>query len=105
MRKLASLSALLLIFCSIAFLAAPADALIPCDCEYCAGSPGGWCLEEWTGIRLRCYQYNELFCSGLSAPAQQDVSAGTEFFPLEFLGLPAADGRLSPLLPIAKPGC
>ncbi len=118
MRKLVSLGAVLFSLFGLAFLAGPAAALIPCDCEYCAGSPGGWCLDEGTGVRLRCYQYTELFCFGLSAPVEQKVASEPVkasvaekktsepvFFPLELLGA-GLNGRSFPgVPPVLKPGC
>ncbi len=106
MRKLVSLGAVLLFIFGIAFLARPAAGLIPCDCEYCAGSPGGWCSDqEDGGARMLCYQYNSFYCSGLTAPPILGKEAsGAAFFAAQLSGVSRSDGRTCASEPIATPG-
>lgn len=100
MRKFVVLSSVLLFLSGFSFLASPAAALIPCDCEYCAGSSGGWCEDQETGIRLRCFQYTDLYCSGFAAAT--DKADKTELFPSD-LFVSELDGRRCPDTPAVTP--
>ena len=104
MRKFVSLGAALLFLVGI-FIASELAAARPnCSCAGCALRPNMICAsQEDGGVWMPCSFYID-YCISLSAPATDKVAAEPEFIQFEFL-LPAADGRLSPLLPVAKPGC
>lgn len=113
MRKLVSISAVLLFLVGLFAVNEPAEALPPCSCSYCANRPTNLCVNfEDGGFWFRCSDYTELFCLGLNSPAETKVASEpaklgseSEFFPLELLGVPAPENRLYPTLLVVKPGC
>ena len=110
MRKLVSLGAVLLFLVGIAVSSQPAGAAPPCSCDFCASRPNSSCFDD--GFWIHCSDFTEFYCFGLNAPTEKKVASepaklGSEpvFFPLELLGVPAPETPLSPMLPVARPGC